>query len=79
MKIEYLGNSVVTPPNTKTRRLEDYARPQKTTRGTKLKGRWDSRATPVKVRWVSPRAGETMQPRVVDRLARYDERHALFA
>jgi hypothetical protein len=79
VKITYLGNSVVTPPHTRVRRLEDYARPQKTTRGTKLSGRWDSRATGVTVRYVAPRASERVKPRVVDSLARYDARHALYA
>jgi hypothetical protein len=78
VKITYLGNSVVTPPHTKVRRLEDYARPQKATRGTKLSGRWDSRATPLQVRYVAPRAPQA-KPRVVDSLARYDARHALYA
>jgi hypothetical protein len=79
VKITYLGNSVVRPPNTKVRQLSDYARPQKTTQGTKLSGRWDSRATGVTVRYVAPRDSERVKPRVVDSLSRYNERYALYA
>ena len=80
MKINYLGNSVVCPPGLKVRQLSDYARPQKATRGTKLTGRWDSRATGVSIRYVAPRANEGIVPRrVVDGLAPYNERSRLFA
>ena len=78
MRVTYL-DSVIRPPHTKVRNLSDYAMPRKTTRGSKLKGRWDSRATPVSIRYVTPRPPETRTvPRVVDNVARYNERHALF-
>jgi hypothetical protein len=48
-------SGVVTPPNKRTRRIEDYAQPRKSTAGQPLKGNRFSRATPVVVR----RIGET--------------------
>jgi len=79
MKVTYL-DSVIKPPHSRVRDLSDYARPQKTTQGTKLKGRWDSRATPVRVRYVTPTPPENrITPRVVDTLARYNESHRLYA
>ena len=78
MRVTYL-DSIIKPPHTRVRRIEDYARPQKTTQGTKLSGRWDSRATGVTVRYVAPRASKRVKPRVVDSLSRYNERYALYA
>ena len=48
-------SGVVTPPNKRTRRIEDYAQPRKSTAGQPLKGNRFSRATPVIVR----RIGDT--------------------
>lgn len=78
MRTRYI-DSVIKPPHTRVRDLSDYARPRRETRGTKLKGRWDSRATPVAVRYVTPIAAERITPRVVDSLARYNESHRLYA
>jgi hypothetical protein len=51
-------SGVVTPPNKRTRRIEDYAQPRKSTNGQPLKGNRFSRATPVVVR----RIGDATTP-----------------
>lgn len=53
-------SGVVTPPNKRTRRIEDYAQPRKSTAGQPLKGNRFSRATPPIVR----RIGDATAPEI---------------
>jgi hypothetical protein len=51
-------SGVVTPPNKRTRRIDDYAEPRKSTNGQPLKGNRFSRATPPVVRRIGDTAPE---------------------
>ena len=60
-------SGVVTPPNKRTRRIEDYAQPRKSTNGQPLKGNRFSRATPVVVRRIGDETTPDITPEQLQR------------
>ena len=65
-------SGVVTPPNKRTRRIEDYAQPRKSTNGQPLKGSRFSRATPVQVRRIEDTTPDITPAQLAENTYRQD-------
>lgn len=65
-------SGVVTPPNKRTRRIEDYAQPRKSTNGQPLKGNRFSRATPPVVRRIGDTAPDITPAQLAENTYRHD-------
>lgn len=65
-------SGVVTPPNKRTRRIDDYAQPRKSTRGLPLKGHRFSRATAVVVRRIEDTAPDITPAQLAENTYRQD-------